>query len=164
MVDTQPTIGRRGLLTGIGTAAVTALAGCAGGDGGGETTTTADGDAGTGDFGDWLADVSNYDGSVADRTGESEVTVSVGASGNDGNFAFDPAALRVSSGTTVVWEWTGEGNQHNVNAVEGASFESEQTDEEGHTYSRDLSTAGVIKYQCDPHITLGMKGVIEVVE
>jgi plastocyanin len=51
----------------------------------------------------------SYDGSVADMTEQSEVTVETGAEGNGGNFAFEPAAIRIDTGTTVVWKWTGQG-------------------------------------------------------
>jgi len=60
-------------------------------------------------------DVSNYDGTVDMRDAD-EVTVNVGA--NDG-LSFGPAAVAVSSGTTVVWEWTGQGGDHNVSATDG---------------------------------------------
>ncbi|WP_198662063.1 halocyanin domain-containing protein [Halorussus litoreus] len=113
-----------------------------------------------GDLGSWFEGVSNYDG-VVDRTGESEVTVKVGASGNNGNFAFGPAAVRVDPGTTVVWEWTGQGSIHNVSAEDG-SFESEQTDEEGFTFEQTFDEAGVTKYVCTPHATMGMRGAVVV--
>jgi halocyanin-like protein len=89
------------------------------------------------------------------------VTVAVGASGNGGNFAFDPAAVRVSTGTTVVWEWTGQGAQHNV-AAEGGGFESDLSSEEGYTFEHTFSETGTYKYVCTPHRTLGMKGVVVV--
>ena len=54
----------------------------------------------------WFEDVENFDG-IVDRRGESPVTITVGAPGNGGDFAFKPAAVRVDPGTTVVWEWTG---------------------------------------------------------
>jgi len=60
---------------------------------------------GSQEYGDWFENVDNYDGE-ADRTDESTVTVAVGA---DDGFAFEPAAICVTTGTTVVWEWTGEG-------------------------------------------------------
>jgi halocyanin-like protein len=137
----------------LGAAAGTALlAGCGGG---------GSGDA---SFDGWLDGVSNFDGDVDDRTGESEVTVTVGAEGNNGNLAFAPAAVRVSTGTAVVWEWNGEGGRHNVHAMEGGSFQSDTTNESGHTFSQTFEETGAVKYQCDPHVTLGMKGVVDVVE
>ncbi|WP_227015737.1 halocyanin domain-containing protein [Haloarcula sp. JP-L23] len=59
------------------------------------------------DYGGWFDDVSNYDGETVDRTGQDSVEIAVGAQGNNGAFAFDPPAVRVSPGTEVVWTWTG---------------------------------------------------------
>jgi plastocyanin len=47
-----------------------------------------------GDLDSWFEGVSNYDG-VVDETGNAEVTVEVGAKGNNGAFAFGPTAVRV---------------------------------------------------------------------
>ncbi|MFC7157447.1 halocyanin domain-containing protein [Halomarina halobia] len=114
------------------------------------------------DYGDWFEDVSNYDGTV-DETGRERVTIAVGAEGNEGAFAFEPAAVRVDPGTTVVWEWSGEGGAHNVAADDG-SFESETTDEAGFTFERTLDEEGVVKYACVPHEAMGMKGALVVGE
>lgn len=161
-------ISRRRILTTGSALLGVALAGC-GGDGGGDETTAEETATETAaeeaaEYDGWLEDAATFDGSVADRTGESEVTVEVGAQGNGGAFAFAPPAVRVSTGTTVRWEWTGEGSNHNVAAQEGASFESETVMEAGHTFSQTLEDPGVVKYQCTPHVSLGMKGVVEVVE
>jgi halocyanin-like protein len=108
-----------------------------------------------------MSDVGNYEG-VVDATGQSEVSVTVGAAGNGGNYAFNPPAVQVDPGTTVVWEWTGEGQQHNVLAEEGGEFESELTGEAGFTFEHTFDSEGVVKYSCTPHRTLGMKGVVVV--
>lgn len=166
--------------------AITAgLAGCSGGSASGSsggstsgsnsdsTSGSSDGStAESGDSGDdggsrpsfdgYLAETSNYDG-VVDRTGQSEVTVNVGTEANGGNFGFGPAAVRVSTGTTVVWKWTGKGSLHNVVAEDG-SFKSKQVREEGHTYSQTFSEPGTVSYYCTPHKMLGMKGVVVVEE
>jgi halocyanin-like protein len=111
-------------------------------------------------FDGWLDGTSNYDGTVADRTGQDTVTVQVGTQANGGAFGFGPPAVQVDPGTTVVWEWTGEGSVHNINAMEGADFTSETTDEAGFTFEHTFESEGVVKYQCDPHASLGMKGVV----
>jgi halocyanin-like protein len=111
-------------------------------------------------FGGWFDGVSNYDG-VQDETGNSEVTIAVGAAGNDGNFAFDPAAVRVDPGTTVVWEWTGKGGSHNVAAEDGA-FQSEIVGDQGHTFEQTFDGDGITKYACTPHEAMGMKGAVVV--
>jgi halocyanin-like protein len=112
-------------------------------------------------FDGWMSDVGNYD-AVFDRTGESEVRVGVGTQGNGGNFAFGPPAIQVDPGTTVVWEWTGEGGQHNVVSESGASFESELVAEAGFTFEYTFEETGITKYFCQPHLSLGMKGVVVV--
>jgi halocyanin-like protein len=111
-------------------------------------------------FGGWFENVSNYDG-VVDKTGNSEVTIEVGAKGNNGSFAFGPAAVRVDPGTTVVWQWTGKGGSHNVVADDG-SFESQMTNSSGHTFEETLEKTGVFKYACTPHEAMGMKGAVVV--
>lgn len=44
-----------------------------------------------------------HDG-VVDETVEDSVTVAVSAEGNGGSVTFEPAAVGVDPGTTVVWE------------------------------------------------------------
>ncbi|MEF8867986.1 MAG: halocyanin domain-containing protein, partial [Haloarculaceae archaeon] len=124
---------------------------------------TAAQESGGVDFGGWFEDVSNYDG-VVDRRGQSEVTVTVGAAGNGGNFAFGPAAIRVDPGTTVIWEWNGQGGGHNVVAEEGTdySYESELVSEAGFTFEHTFEQEGISKYYCVPHRSLGMKGAVVV--
>jgi len=170
---------RRSVVLSTSTLALTALAGCSGGGGGSEggsdgggTATETESEArtengsdggGSGEaasFDGWMENVGNYDG-VADETGSGAVTVAVGAEGNGGAFAFAPPAVRVSTGTTVVWEWTGKGAQHNV-AAEGGGFESDMSSEEGFTFEQTFSEAGTFEYVCTPHQTLGMKGVVVV--
>ena len=112
-------------------------------------------------FDGWMSDVGNYS-EVTDATGQSEVTITVGAQGNGGAFAFGPPAVQVDPGTTIIWEWNGEGGQHNVVAEEGGEFESELTAEAGFTFEQTLESEGVIKYFCQPHRALGMKGVVVV--
>ncbi len=112
------------------------------------------------EFEAWFADVGNYDG-VADYRGQSEVRVGVGTAANGGAFGFGPAAVQVDPGTTLVWEWTGEGGLHNVAETEGA-FESELTDEEGHTFEQAVETEGIHYYVCAPHEAMGMKAAVVV--
>ena len=152
-------LSRRRFVQGTGAAiAASALAGC-GSDGGG-------GGGGGGDevpqeIADHLEGANGFDDSIDDQTGESQVTVQVGA--GDG-LAFDPAAVRVDPGTTVVWEWTGEGGQHNVAATEDSDtdFQSDLHDEEGEHFEQTFDEAGNHLYVCEPHEQQGMKGAIEV--
>ncbi|WP_115863448.1 halocyanin domain-containing protein [Halorussus litoreus] len=165
MTEYNPT--RRTALKAMAVGASVALAGCSSGGGDGDGNDGGDGDGsddgsgdGSTDFGGWFENVGNFDG-VVDETGSDEVTVEVGAQGNGGNFAFSPAAVKISSGTNVVWEWTGKGSMHNVVAEDG-SFESEQTSEEGFTFEQTFDSTGTYEYICVPHETMGMKGAVVV--
>ena len=116
-----------------------------------------DGDA----YGDWFDDVPNYDG-THDRRGQDEVRIEVGAGEN--GLLFDPAAVLIDEGATVVWEWTGEGGEHNVVDEDGA-FESEQTAEAGHTFEHtfdDAEEGDVFEYVCEPHVGVGMLGAVAI--
>lgn len=156
---------RRQFVRGIGAVTITAgLAGCSGGgdDGGGDGNGGDGGDGGNGPpaaVEEWLSDANEYDGTVTDKTGSDSVTVEVGA--GDG-LAFVPAAVRISTGTEVTWEWTGEGGRHNVVAESGGDFESELTQEEGFTFSQTFEESGVVTYYCNPHRGVGMKGALVV--
>ncbi len=154
---------RRAFIGATTTGATLLLAGCSD-DGGGDSEDEADGDGGSSgmldeepDYGDWFDDVDNYEGTV-DMTGQDEVEVANGA--GDG-LRFDPAAVAVSPGTTVVWEWTGEGGQHNVAAADG-SFESDTVSEQGFTFEHTFEEEGVFEYICTPHEAVGMKGAVVV--
>ncbi|MCY4731513.1 halocyanin domain-containing protein [Natronomonas gomsonensis] len=114
------------------------------------------------DFGAYLDDANLYE-SAEDLRDQDEVTISVG--GGDG-LAFDPPAIWISPGTTVTWEWTGEGGAHNVVANEGpAEFNSgDPVDSSSATYEFEFTEdhAGITTYYCNPHETSGMKGGIAV--
>ncbi|MFC7165605.1 halocyanin domain-containing protein [Halospeciosus flavus] len=109
------------------------------------------------EFASWFDGVSNYDG-VVDRTGTDAVTVGVGT---DDGFRFGPAAIRVDPGTTVTWEWTGQGGSHNV-VDEAGAFKSSYESKAGATFSHTFEKEGVSYYVCAPHAAMGMKGAIVV--
>jgi halocyanin-like protein len=163
---------RRGYLA-LTTGVLGALAGC-GGSGG-------DGGSGPGPddyptIDEWLTETElggaddSYDGTFADERGTDTVTIDVGSEGNDGNFAYGPSAVVVSTGTEIRWNWTGEGNPHNVEALPeeqlGESdyeFSSgEAVGGSGVQYTRTMDTEGIALYHCEPHFALGMKGGIGV--
>lgn len=129
---------RRGVLSAAGIAATVALTGCV----------------------DAVVPGGGTEAEQVDRTDDETVTVAVGA---DGGFAFAPANVLVDVGTTIVWEWTGEGGGHNVVAVDGA-FDSALSDDAGHTFEHAFEEAGRFEYVCTPHQTRGMVGSVEVVE
>jgi halocyanin-like protein len=108
----------------------------------------------------WVVDSSNFDGSVADETGRETATVTVGAAGNGGRFAFDPPVLKVSAGTTVRWRW--DGGPHGV-AFRDVDVGSDGVfSESGVHLEHTFEDPGTYLYACEPHRTLGMKGAIVV--
>lgn len=148
------TMTRRQLLSGIGATAAVGFAGC--------TSNNAD-TTGSGPYNGVLGQANNVDKeSVADRTTAESVTVRVGA-GEQG-FAFDPAAVQISPGTTITWEWTGQGGGHNVvEDAENPGFMSELRAEAGYTFEHTFTDPGVYTYYCSPHRGYGMIGVVEVI-
>lgn len=172
----EKTLDRRTFVYTTGIAGTTLLAGCSGGSDGGGSDGGSDGsdggDGGSSDGGDggdrtylddepdydgWLDGANNYEQTV-DWTDRDEVTVLVGYEG----LSFDPAAIAIAAGTTVTWEWTGEGGSHNVVSQDDGPLESETTEEEGHTYSHTFEESGTFVYSCSPHEAAGMKGAVHV--
>jgi halocyanin-like protein len=139
----------------------------ANGSSGGDGTPAAAGESGVltpaerrRTFDGWLAGTDNYE-SVVDRTGRDLVTVSVGAEGNGGRLAFDPPAVRVSPGTTVVWEWVVDGTDHDVRAA-GGGFASDVAAQVGHRFGVTFTGERAWKYECAAHSADGMRGVVLV--
>lgn len=123
---------------------------------------------------DWLAESAvgapapNYDGTFADERWREEVRVTVGA--GESGALFEPSAVVVSPGTTVVWEWSGDGGAHSVVADGGAQID--ETDYEfasgepvgrtGTTFEVTVDEPGNALYHCERHLDEGMKGVVAV--
>jgi serine/threonine-protein kinase len=171
---------RRTFLAAAGvTASTIALAGCSGGDGG----DGGDGDGGNGDGGDGDGGMDNgdtsvpdevdsylseedanlYEGEAADETGSDSVSIAVGA--GDVGLAYDPACVRVDSGTEVTWEWTGEGGAHNVVSTDNSATEfnsGEAVDSDSETFSQTFDSAGNQLYYCTPHRANGKVGAVIV--
>ncbi len=119
------------------------------------------------DFGPYLDDAREFD-TTDDRRGQEEVTVAVGA--GDEGLAYDPAALWIDPGTTVIFEWTGDGGGHNVAreagtenfgfdeiiAEPGVHYEYTFTEEDAE------ENDGIVLYKCTPHEGQGMKGGIAI--
>ena len=128
-----------------------------GGDGGGGEP------AGPPDFGGFLDQVGNFDGSVADATGQSTATVEVGVQANGGAFGFGPPAIHVDNGATVEFNWTGEGGGHNViSKPDGPLDSGSPVSQSGVQYKYTFQEDGIFTYVCEPHEGLGMKGAVVV--
>lgn len=154
---------RTALMTG-GTALIAGLAGCLGGDGG-------DGGDGSSNGGDtdpqeqvdtYLTgnNANNYDGtdSIVDQTGTGELVIEVGP---NRQYQFNPAAVRIDSGTTITWEWMS--SNHSVTQTESSfDFEDSGTQSSGSTHEQTLEGTGAFLYKCTPHANLGHYGGIIV--
>ncbi len=153
---------RRDLLRAAGVTAGAGLAGCTSALGDGdEAAPTCPIVEGEPNYGDWFEGVGTYRG-TCDRRGESEVAVQVGAHGGLGFYRFVPAAIAVSSGTTVAWEWTGKGGPHNVVAESEVFDSGDPVDSGTATFEYAFETPGLYRYVCVPHREMGMRGAVYV--
>jgi len=148
---------RRTFLATAGASTAVLLAGCSGGDDDGGNG-NGNGGGVPGEVEDYLGDANNYDGSVADETGQDSVTVTNGANAPD--YAYDPAAIRVDAGTEVTWEWA-EDVSHSV-THEDEAFNSETQSGADTTFSHTFEDSGNYLYYCIPHKSVGQKGAVIV--
>ena len=144
---------RREFLLLSGASVLAATAGCIGGE-----------DAPTEpEYDDWFSNVPHFEG-FEDYTDQDEVEVLVGA--GERGFLFDPPAITIAPGTTVVFEWTGEGGEHEVSETTEFEWRNPEglLDVEGHVWEREFPEreAGTHLYECWPHVGSGMKGGIFV--
>lgn len=107
----------------------------------------------------WLEGTRGFE-AIEDRTGEREVVVKVGA-GN--GLTYVPAAVRVDPGTTIRWEWTGNGGLHDV-AFVNTDVSGSLRGEQGETFTHTFTEPGEYRYECTPHASVGMRGVVIVEE
>ncbi len=82
------------------------------------------------------------------------------------DYKYTPAELRISAGDTV--EWKNTQGYHNVNGTQLAFPANPESFGNslgfGWTFKHVFKTAGKYEYHCNPHISFGMKGKIEVME
>jgi plastocyanin len=74
------------------------------------------------------------------------------------NFAFSPATLRISKGTTVTWT-NGDAAPHRIDA--NGAFPGSPSLATGQSYSYTFDEVGTFSYICSIHPS--MKGTVEVV-
>ena len=75
------------------------------------------------------------------------------------SFAFSPAALTVSVGTTVTWT-NEDSTTHTVTSDSGSELASEQLSN-GQSYTHTFNTAGTYDYHCSIHTTMKGKIIVE---
>ena len=96
------------------------------------------------------------DGGGDGGSGGPTVTMSVTVSNN----FFNPEAIQVSPGATVMWTWAGGGDSHNVTFASSAVAAPSNTQPTG-TFQVTMPTAaGMYNYECTIHA--GMNGSVTV--
>lgn len=105
---------------------------------------------------------------IADKTGQSAVTVTVGAltsvdipeelvppgeeAPEELPVSFAPKAVKVSPGTDVTWTW-GPGIHHSVTSLDGTGENFDEHGEPGHEFTHTFDDVGNYLYYCFPHGT-----------
>ena len=110
---------------------------------------------------EYLSDANFYDGNMV-------VGVPLVAVGTPGpKTGFDPAAIKVATGTEVTWEWANDDQAHNVISApisdepqvldSGTPQETERA-----TYRYTFNEPGIYRYICGVHRAQTARGVIVV--
>lgn len=107
---------------------------------------------------DHLSGANNVDGSITDRTGESEISIDVGPGGD---FAYDPALVAIDSGTSVTWEWRSSGHTVTSEQTPGET-EFDIPSRDGQEFTETFETPGNVLYYCSPHRGAGHLGALVV--
>lgn len=153
---------RRKVLMASGTALTVALAGCLGDDDDDDDDDGIDLDDPEGAVDAHLDgnDANGYDGTIEDLTGQDEVTIEYGTNAPD--YATEPVAARISTGTTVTWEFVSDG--HNIEIEESDIDFDEVTDNENEGFEHEYTfdEAGTLLYFCRPHRAAGHYGALIV--
>ena len=157
-------LNRRTLLRSTGAlAAAGLLAGCSG-DGGSATESATETEMTESATENEMTESESGGGSVEASQEVADYLSAVGAEANGGAFGYDPAAVQISTGTTIEFEWTGEGAAHNVvSEGDGPLDSGSAVDASGVEYEYTFEETGTFLYECTPHSSLGMKGAIVVV-
>jgi plastocyanin len=66
---------------------------------------------------------------------------------------YEPAALTVTKGQTVEWDWVDNGAQHSVTSDDTTSFDSGLCSA-GNKFFVTFNTAGDLKYHCTIHASM----------
>ena len=80
------------------------------------------------------------------------------------NLRFNPESITINEGDSVNFLWSGELLPHN-SVEENGVFDSGDAERDvNYTYTFDFDQAGTYDYFCEPHQSVGMKGVITVLD
>lgn len=90
----------------------------------------------------------------------------VGVGASDTNLVFDPAAIKVATGTEVTWQWVGGQERHVVASIGtpegGRAFSSPPNSGSGFTYRHTFTSPGMYRYTCGVHRTQDTRGAVVV--
>lgn len=110
---------------------------------------------------EYLSDANFYDGNMV-------VGVPLVAVGTPGpKTGFDPAAIKVATGTEVTWEWANDDQAHNVTSAPTSDrpqvLDSGTPKEAGSaTYRHTFDEPGIYRYICGVHRAQTARGVVVV--
>ena len=80
------------------------------------------------------------------------------------NLRFNPESITINEGDSVNFLWSGELLPHN-SVEENGIFDSGDAERDvNYTYTFDFDQAGTYDFFCEPHQSVGMKGVITVLD
>ena len=80
------------------------------------------------------------------------------------NLRFNPESITINEGDSVNFLWSGELLPHN-SVEENGVFDSGDAERDvDYTYTFDFDQAGTYDFFCEPHQSVGMKGVITVLD
>ena len=147
---------RRKVLMAGGATLTIALAGCLGDDD--DNGFDVDDDV-PDDVAEHMQEANNWDGSMADNTGQDTVDVTIT---DDPDFAYDPSGMFISEGTEVTWEWDHDGDSHTVTHDNGDEFDSGLISGAGETFTHTFDDTGTYLMVCTPHAGVGHLGAVVV--
>ena len=153
---------RRRFLASVGAVAIGGLAGCFGGDGEDayyeDEAFVDEDDEPT--YDGYLSRI-DYPGTVDWTDADDDALVVFVGTGSEG-MGYAPRSVRIEAGSTLTWEWTGDGGIHDVVHVDG-EFRSAELHDAGETYEYTFEEPGEYAYYCTPHEHRDMKGGVDVV-
>ena len=80
------------------------------------------------------------------------------------NLRFNPESITINEGDSVNFLWSGELLPHN-SVEENGVFDSGDAERDvDYTYTIDFNQAGTYDFFCEPHQSVGMEGVITVLD
>lgn len=94
----------------------------------------------------------------------------VGVGAGEEDTGFDPAAIKISTGTEVTWEWASGDKPHNVvqiaqTGAEEAAFDSgKPVKGNNHTFRYTFEQPGIYRYVCTPHRDSTGRGAVVAVD